>query len=264
MSWPSFAAENGSCRRQYTEPASISLHPSGVVSGGASNPDAARRASGTLMLMADLDRLVKDLASLTPEELQELSALKVEGDAAWPTPVGGVIPLKDRRERSRPGKVHDVEKKKQELIEDLAKQMRLAFVTAGANSIDAKEHIALSAYYKALGLNPPEEKISAEADSLPKVAPELYASRANRKENPVEFIKRVYAPWLGRGLDRPTILRLDKQLYHGLTQWRLKHGPDDLDLPKKSDVVTREIDQAGPDGIREARRLARAASNRPK
>lgn len=101
-----------------------------------------------------------------------------------------------------------------------------------------------------------------ERPQLPTRAPELYAERADRRENPVAFIKRVYAPWIGNGLDRPAVLRLDKQLYNGLNQWRLRHGSDDLNLPTKSETVSREIEQAGPDALRTARRLVRSADNR--
>lgn len=107
------------------------------------------------------------------------------------------------------------------------------------------------------------DRLFPSKPSLPTVAPELYADRQDRKENPVDFIKRVYGPYIGNGLDRPTLLHLDKQLYHGLNQWRIKHGlPEGLDLPTKSDLVTKELETLGHEAIRTGRRLASAARHR--
>ena len=49
--------------------------------------------------------------------------------------------------------------------------------------------------------------------SIPEKAPELYKERAERKEDPEAFTRRVYEPWLGKGLLRPHIKQLDKSLY---------------------------------------------------
>ena len=68
------------------------------------------------------------------------------------------------------------------------------------------------------------------APSLPKVAPELWSDRVGRKENPVEFIRRVYAPWLGRGLMRSDLRALDNALYQALAVWMHRH-PDEV-LPE--------------------------------
>jgi len=53
-----------------------------------------------------------------------------------------------------------------------------------------------------------------QAPSLPDKAPELWSEREGRSENPVAFIRRVYAPWLGRGLIRPHVNGLP------LKKWR--------------------------------------------
>ena len=54
---------------------------------------------------------------------------------------------------------------------------------------------------------------------LPDKAPELWKGRANSDEGMIDFIARVYAPWLGKGLMRSHILHLDRPLYSGLHRW---------------------------------------------
>jgi hypothetical protein len=98
---------------------------------------------------------------------------------------------------------------------------------------------------------------------LPQTAPERYTDRADRSENAVAFIARVYQPWLGKGLTQAHLGRLDKQLYMALHNW-LRHNPlpPDFDLPKKSEAVTRELASTDKAMIREARRLETAARRR--
>jgi hypothetical protein len=77
---------------------------------------------------------------------------------------------------------------------------------------------------------------------------ELYKERqpraelANRKENPYEFLYRVYADQLGKGLVRPDIKHMDKSLYAALYKYRHHRDivPTDIDekLPKKSGKKT--------------------------
>lgn len=62
-----------------------------------------------------------------------------------------------------------------------------------------------------------------ETVRLPDSAPELWANRKGRKENPVAFIRRVYAPWLNRGLKRGDLRSLDQQLYQALAVWMHRH-----------------------------------------
>lgn len=58
---------------------------------------------------------------------------------------------------------------------------------------------------------------------IPLSAPERWSDRRGTKENPVTFIRRVYANWLGRGLRRSHILALDKPLYTALGVWLHRH-----------------------------------------
>lgn len=60
---------------------------------------------------------------------------------------------------------------------------------------------------------------------LPDTAPELWAGRKGNDESPPEFIRRVYAHWLGRGLQRSHLHTLDRPLYTALAVWLHRH-PD--------------------------------------
>jgi hypothetical protein len=63
-------------------------------------------------------------------------------------------------------------------------------------------------------------------------------------ENPPDFIKRNYAPWLGKGLTRADVRRLDRPLSTALDNWlRRNPMPDDLDLPTLKEQNSRWIDR---------------------
>lgn len=68
---------------------------------------------------------------------------------------------------------------------------------------------------------------AAEPD-LPAKAPELWSRREGRKENPVAFIRRVYAPWLNRGFTRAHLLALDRPLYSALAVWLHRHPQEEF------------------------------------
>lgn len=70
---------------------------------------------------------------------------------------------------------------------------------------------------------------AAEPD-LPDKAPERWSSREGRKENPVAFIRRVYAQWLDRGLTRAHLLTIDRPLYTALAVWMHRHP--DVEFPE--------------------------------
>ena len=80
------------------------------------------------------------------------------------------------------------------------------------------------------------------AVSLPDAAPELWSGREGRKENPVAFIQRVYAPWLGRGLNRAHIRNLDLPLYRALSVWVHRHPEQEMsELPSISQSIDEKI-----------------------
>lgn len=78
------------------------------------------------------------------------------------------------------------------------------------------------------------------APPLPTAAPELWSSRdLNRREDPTQFVRRVYGPWLGRRLARKDLARLDSALYKALNVWLHRHPDDPLIplLPSNTDVI---------------------------
>lgn len=103
---------------------------------------------------------------------------------------------------------------------------------------------------------------------IPETAPALWASDKQPSVSPPEFIKRHYEPWLGKGLARPDIKRLDPQLYVALSNWLRKNEmPADLDLPTLKERNDRWVSKVGEGGeaeaaLREARRLVRTAERR--
>ena len=87
-------------------------------------------------------------------------------------------------------------------------------------------------------------KDSTPVEQLPAAAPALWLERENRKETPPEFIKREYAPWLGRGLMQAHILHLDKPLYTALHKWLGSNAmPEWLDLPTKKQMNDQKIEE---------------------
>lgn len=97
---------------------------------------------------------------------------------------------------------------------------------------------------------------SEEEVILPSRAPELYKEREDRKENPVNFIRRVYGSWLGKGLLRPHIKKLDLPLYQSLYRFGI---PDDFDvvLPKATGRSPENISRSSLDLINSKRAASR-------
>ncbi|MDQ0462963.1 hypothetical protein QO010_000711 [Caulobacter ginsengisoli] len=78
----------------------------------------------------------------------------------------------------------------------------------------------------------PELKSVSVERQVPKEPPALWLVDREGKETPIEFIRRHYTPWLGKGLHRGDIRRLDRPLYNALGNYLANHPmPDDIDLP---------------------------------
>lgn len=93
---------------------------------------------------------------------------------------------------------------------------------------------------------------------LPLEAPLLWQTHRQGRENPVEFIERVYAPWIGKGLSKADIRRLDRPLYQAAATWISRHGAPSYDLPTRP--YDRWIDTANaPTDSAEIRELERRA-----
>jgi hypothetical protein len=112
---------------------------------------------------------------------------------------------------------------------------------------------------------------------LPTEAPALWSERkTGRGVSPADFIRSHYGSWIGKGLNREHIRKLDQKLYQALATWIARHGlPEDLSglAPSRSDRVTSEIFEAGiktpsdaykmfPDDRLKAERLYKAAKRR--
>ncbi|MCV6621849.1 MAG: hypothetical protein OIF51_08885 [Cellvibrionaceae bacterium] len=96
------------------------------------------------------------------------------------------------------------------------------------NSEEERQEFIDGVYHAMTGKVVPN---SPERVEPPTVAPELYKERVDRKENPIAFIRRVYGPWLGRGITRPQLKHLDMPLYQGLYRFlRDNDEPTDIQL----------------------------------
>ena len=97
--------------------------------------------------------------------------------------------------------------------------------------------------------------------AMPEAAPETYQGLRG-PESPPEFVQRVYGPWLGQGLTRAHVRKLDPGLYQAINNWSRKNEwPADVDLPTLKEQNDRWVDRvknvgAGDISHTEAMRLA--------
>lgn len=92
--------------------------------------------------------------------------------------------------------------------------------------------------------------------ALPDSAPEAWTDRdLNKKESPVEFVRRVYRKWLGKGMTRRQLRALDIDLYRALSVWMHRHPEDELsELASGSEhidaIYDRLADELSPDDLK--------------
>jgi hypothetical protein len=82
--------------------------------------------------------------------------------------------------------------------------------------------------------------------TLPTRPPELWRERLDQYEDPIAFTKRVYMPWIDKGLFRSHIKQLDKPLYeaiYNLTDPGKKL--DEIGLLTKKQVNDQKLQAAG-------------------
>lgn len=143
----------------------------------------------------------------------------------------------------------------------------------------ALERIRGTVAHELRSLTEPEQhellgRMSAEIDvplflrgsssAQPSSPPEQWGHREPGRENPVQFIRRVYAAWLGRGLSRRQLRNLDPALYRAFSVWVHRH-PDDAipELPSMSDETDLLIETLSRRmSIEELRRLGYAIDQR--
>ncbi|MFZ4808237.1 MAG: hypothetical protein ACOYLQ_13350 [Hyphomicrobiaceae bacterium] len=103
---------------------------------------------------------------------------------------------------------------------------------------------------------------------LPDTAPEAWAGRdLNRRETAPDFIRRVYGPWIGRGLTRKLVKQRDPDLYRALSVWLTRHPDDAITqvLPKQSELLDDLIDRLSSEfTLEELRKLGYAVDARLK
>lgn len=75
---------------------------------------------------------------------------------------------------------------------------------------------------------------------IPEKAPAFWKQDKQKGDTPVSFIQRHYGEWLGKGLSRPDVKRLDEPLYRALYSWlRSNDLPDGFDLPTAKEANDR-------------------------
>ncbi len=115
---------------------------------------------------------------------------------------------------------------------DLRKDIREEFDAALAALTYDKQELVLAIAHALI-----EQK-------FPERAPELYAERKSRKENPAEFIRRVYPHATHSDLPQNQIKRLDPQLYQSLNAWlKRNEAPDDLRIPTIPELYDKLFDR---------------------
>lgn len=129
----------------------------------------------------------------------------------------------------------------------------------------AKEHPEKTVTQCVAALMPELARLSEPPVLFPKKAPALWAKDKQPNDTPPDFIKRHYAPWLGKGLGRAQINNLDPRLYMALSNWlRNNDLPTDLDLPtiKEQNDRTIELAQAFGFDLEGLAKLAQSIRNR--
>ena len=103
---------------------------------------------------------------------------------------------------------------------------------------------------------------------LPVVAPELYCKRerssiTGKKENIVDFLKRVWGPWMDTdSITRSDLRVLDPSAERAVENWLLQRDlPTDVNLPTKKARNDREL-AADPFAIMKSPRLAQVVASR--
>jgi hypothetical protein len=117
------------------------------------------------------------------------------------------------------------------------------------------------------GRNSPEnpQLVTSESDGtkgfskIPVVAPKLWEGRPKEgKMNPAQFIEEVYGDWIGKGLDRAVIRRLDRGLYQAFATWVRRH-----DIPTRLVSLMDENHSKRVDSMRVDAELAAALIEKP-
>ena len=104
---------------------------------------------------------------------------------------------------------------------NLTKNKRIDLLISEFEKLDDSEQMLVVAFAEALR-NP----------ELPEAAKIKYKDRVNKEQDPVSFTREHYGDFLGKGLTRAHIQKIDSSLYRGLVNWSQNHEfPSDFELP---------------------------------
>lgn len=87
--------------------------------------------------------------------------------------------------------------------------------------------------------------LNAKSMEPPSSAPELYKDRVDRSEGPIEFLTRVYEPYLDGQLTRAHLRKIDHQLYAGIYAWlsdKKNKLPDFIKLPTQKEANSAKVE----------------------
>jgi hypothetical protein len=114
----------------------------------------------------------------------------------------------------------------------------------------------------------PESPQRGASLKLPQLAPELYSARKlrdeiGRKETIVEFLRRVWKPWMDADvLSRVELRRLDPSADKAVENWLIHRKlPKDINLPTKKVRNDRAL-AADPSAVLKSRKLAQVVATR--
>ncbi len=129
--------------------------------------------------------------------------------------------------------------------EQRARIVEAALIGIGVRSDEVRSlltHAILRAVEEA-----PDRTISKQPQA-PLEGRERWALRADLREKPQDFIRRVYGDRLGRGLTQADIRRVDGQLYQALHNWLRKNALT-IELPTRTEAVDKKLSLFGLQGI---------------
>jgi len=74
----------------------------------------------------------------------------------------------------------------------------------------------------------------------------LFENRQDRNQSPLSFVQATYKQWLGKGISRADIKKLDKKLYDAFFNWKIPTKDlDAIGLPTKRRLNDAKLAAAG-------------------
>lgn len=192
--------------------------------------------------------VVNEQTAVEPDFIKSSLA---EVEAAWQNERNFILFFKDRLDE-KPDSAH---------TPDVVERLERLTDHARQHGEDGLEALARLIFPEWEAFRPRSEITSRDV-LIPTEAPEMYPGLRG-PESPPEFVRRVYGEWLGQGLTRAHIRKLDPVLSTAINNWLKKPGcdwPADVDLPTLKEQNDRLVeamknDQPANLTLRDARRL---------